>query len=96
VADPVVVTTVDSELEAEIACGLLRANGIKCGAFMGDPSAGLTGDPAVASGVFANALPGGSVEIVVDEKDLDAARKLLAETAAESGDDPSQAPAAHE
>jgi Putative prokaryotic signal transducing protein len=90
-ADPVVLTTVSSELEAEIACGLLRANGIKCGTFMGDPAAGLTGDPDGGSGVFANVWTGGSVEIVVDEKDLDAARKLLADAARESEDDPPEA-----
>ncbi|MET0608360.1 MAG: DUF2007 domain-containing protein [Gaiellaceae bacterium] len=69
-AEPVRVTTVPGEPEAEVFCGLLRANGIKCAhrATLEDDSAfeGFGGE-------------GGNREILVDPADLEAARELLNE-----------------
>jgi hypothetical protein len=69
-AEPVRVTTVPGEPEAEVLCGLLRANGIKCAyrATLEDDSAfeGFGGE-------------GGTREILVDPADLEAARELLNE-----------------
>ena len=84
-AGPVVVTVVKDEMEAQLACGLLRANGIKCGAIMGDSGAGPTA-VAPETGVFGrDVLTAGPVEIVVDEKDLDAAKALLARPPGDDG-----------
>ena len=67
-AEPVRVTTVPGEPEAEVLCGLLRANGIKCGhrptAESDSAFEGFGGE-------------GGTREILVDPSDLEAARELL-------------------
>jgi Putative prokaryotic signal transducing protein len=62
VPDAVQVKVVPTESEAEIACGLLRSAGIKCGYRELDVAAvGMSGWR----------------EIVVDEGDLESARELL-------------------
>ena len=69
-AEPVRVTTVPGEPEAEVLCGLLRANGIKCGhrPTVEDDSA------------FENfGGEGGQREILVDPVDLEDAKALLNE-----------------
>ena len=63
------LTVVADEMEAETLCGLLRTNGIKCAYRRGDRSAVGT-----YGGGFAIAGP---AEVLVDEDDLSAARKLL-------------------
>jgi Putative prokaryotic signal transducing protein len=67
--EAVTLTVVGSDVEAEMVCGLLRSNGIRCsyrktnyGAAIGD-----------ASGVSMT----GPTEVLVDEHDLEAARRLL-------------------
>jgi hypothetical protein len=69
-AEPVRVTTVPGEPEAEVLCGLLRANGIKCAhrPTIEDDSAfeGFGGE-------------GGNREILVDPADLEVAKALLEE-----------------
>jgi len=64
------VTTVPGEPEAEVLCGLLRANGIKCGFRPTDEAdsafEGFGGE-------------GGRREILVDPSDLEAAKALLEE-----------------
>ena len=64
------VTTVPGEPEAEVFCGLLRANGIKCGYRPTDEAdsafEGFGGE-------------GGEREILVAPADLEAARALLQE-----------------
>jgi hypothetical protein len=70
-AEPVRVTVVPGEPEAEVLCGLLRANGIKC-AYRPTPEAdsafeGFGGE-------------GGEREILVDPADLEDAKTLLEET----------------
>jgi len=67
----VTLTVVGDEMEAEIVCGMLRANGIKCAYRRTNMSAGA----GTYGGGFAIAGP---TEVLVDEDDLDAARKLLA------------------
>jgi hypothetical protein len=63
------LTVVDDEMEAEMLCGLLRANGVAASYRWTDPGAGAwTGGLA----------PGGPMEILVDEEDLARARELLA------------------
>lgn len=64
------LTVVGDEMEAEALCGLLRTNGIKCNYRRTDMSAGA----GTYGGGFAMAGP---TEVLVDETDLDAARKLL-------------------
>ena len=65
----VVATTVLDEVEADVVCGLLRANGIECGhrvtEEMDSPLHGIASD--------------GPREILVHESDLDAVRALLAD-----------------
>jgi hypothetical protein len=66
---------VPNELEAEMLCGELRANGIACD----HRSAGMFADrfgSAVTGAVFGEAS---QTEVLVDEKDLEEARKLLPE-----------------
>ena len=69
-AEPVRVTTVPGEPEAEVLCGLLRANGIKCAYRPTDENdsafEGFGGE-------------GGNREILVDPADLETARALLEE-----------------
>jgi hypothetical protein len=69
-AEPVRVTTVPGEPEAEVFCGLLRANGIKC-AFR------PTDEEDSAFEGFGG--EGGQHEILVDPADLEDARALLNE-----------------
>jgi hypothetical protein len=69
VEEVVRVTTVPGEPEAEALCGLLRANGIKCG-----HRATLEEDSP-----FENFSSGGIREILVAPEDLDTARQLLSE-----------------
>jgi Putative prokaryotic signal transducing protein len=71
--DPVRLTVVRTEPEAEIICSLLRANGIECASSAAD----------LSSQVF-----GGSVEVLVHSRDLDAARQLLDAPAEEPGPPP--------
>jgi hypothetical protein len=69
------LTIVHDEAEAEMLCGLLRANGIECGYRKTDVAAG-----AWTSG-FAT---GGPIEVLVDERDLATARELVS-AAADAG-----------
>jgi hypothetical protein len=69
--EPVVLTVVHDEAEAEILCGLLRANRIECSYRKTDLAAG-----AWTVG-FAS---GGPIELLVNEEDLVAARELLPPT----------------
>ncbi len=64
---PVAVTNVANEIEADMVCGLLRSAGIECGF----RPAGSTDSPF--GGVLA-----GRIEILVHAADLDAARGVLA------------------
>jgi len=66
----VTLTVVGGEMEAEEVCGLLRSNGIKCAYRRSNPSSGAGG----YGGGFA--IPG-PTEVLVDEADLEDARKLL-------------------
>jgi hypothetical protein len=70
-AEPVRVTTIPGEPEAEVFCGLLRANGIKC-AFR------PTDEEDSAFEGFGG--EGGTYEILVDPADLHDARALLNES----------------
>jgi hypothetical protein len=74
--DPVRLTIVANEPEAELACGLLRAHGITCTHRITDMAFGSGGE-LPASGA-------GARELLVRPEDLDAARELLATTG--SGD----------
>ena len=66
-------TVVRNELEAELACSLLRSVGIECGYRQTNVAAGgLEG------------LRGGWQEIMVDPADVAAAREVLADVAEES------------
>jgi hypothetical protein len=62
------LTVVGSQAEADIICGLLRANGVRCS----ERSAGLA---PPGTGGF-----GGWREILVSKDQLEAARELLAAT----------------
>jgi len=67
------LTVVANELEAEMLCGELRANGIGCE----HRSAGMLADSygsAVAGAVFGQAV---RTEVLVEEAQLEEARKLL-------------------
>lgn len=66
----VVVTVVASESEADVVCGLLRANGIEC-AYRDTEAIDSTIEDFIASGPR---------EILVRAADLDAARGLLAQS----------------
>lgn len=66
----VTLTVVGDEMEAEAVCGLLRTNGIKCAYRRSNMSAGA----GTYGGGFAIAGP---TEVLVDEADVAAARKLL-------------------
>jgi hypothetical protein len=72
--DPVRLTVVPTEPEAEIICSLLRANGIECTSSAAD----------LSTQVF-----GGSVQVLVHARDLDAARRLLEAPAEEPEPAPS-------
>jgi hypothetical protein len=65
----VALTVVPSESQAEVVCGMLRANGIACGYEQTNFGAGA-----------ADGFPrGGPVEIFVAEGDARKARKLLSD-----------------
>ncbi len=66
----VTLTVVGNDFEAEALCGLLRTNGISCPFRRTDISAAI--------GTRGGGSLTGPAEILVDEKDLDAARELLA------------------
>jgi hypothetical protein len=66
----VALVEVQDEVEAEALMGLLRANGIECRCRRTD----------IAVGAWTGwACTGGPLEVLVGEKDLDAARELLPE-----------------
>jgi hypothetical protein len=67
----VTLTVVGDEMEAEIVCGMLRTNGIKCAHRRSNMSAGA----GTYGGGFAI---GGPTEVLVGEDQIGAARKLLA------------------
>lgn len=69
----VTLTTVANELEAEMLCGELRANGIACSQRNASIGSALYGD-AVAGAVFGQASP---TEVLVEEEQLEEARRLL-------------------
>ena len=62
------LTVVGNEMEADALCGLLRANGIECFHRPTDAAAG---------GAYGGPSASGPTEVVVNEGDLEAARKLL-------------------
>jgi hypothetical protein len=62
------LTVVGDEMEAEMVCGMLRANGIACNYRRTDMGAG---------GAFGGFSMAGPTEVMVNEEDLDAALKLL-------------------
>ena len=66
--DTVRLTVVPDEGEAEIVCGMLRAEGIRCAHYRTNMSSG---------GSDASSSFGGWREIVVSSDDLDRARALL-------------------
>ena len=63
----VVLTVVPGETEAEVLCGLLRANGIECGYC----------DTDAIDSPLEDFMTSGPREIVVHEADLETARALL-------------------
>jgi hypothetical protein len=63
----VTLTVVPNEMEAEVICGMLRANGIACGYRKTDMAAGWT----------MGTTAGGPIEVMVDEDDLPTAKELL-------------------
>jgi hypothetical protein len=65
----VVLTVVPEETEAELLCGLLRANGIECG----------YRDTDAIDSPIEDFIPSGPREVLVHEADLEAARALLPE-----------------
>jgi hypothetical protein len=65
--DTVVLTVVPGETEAELLCGLLRANGIECGYRETD---------AIDS-PMEDFMSAGPREVLVHESDLETARTLL-------------------
>jgi hypothetical protein len=67
-ADPVVLTVVSGESEAEVVCGLLRSEGIEC----------AYRDTEAIDSSLEDFIAAGSREILVHEKDLEAAKELLA------------------
>ena len=68
--DTVVLTVVPSETEAELLCGLLRANGIECG----------HRDTDAIDSPMEDFIAAGPREVLVHEADLEAARALLPQT----------------
>jgi hypothetical protein len=65
--DTVVAAVVDDENEAELACGLLRANGIEC----------AYRDTEAIDSPLEDFIAAGPREILVHAADLEAARELL-------------------
>jgi Putative prokaryotic signal transducing protein len=66
--NPVVLTVVSGESEAEVVCGLLRSAGIECA---------YRDTDAIESSVE-DFIAAGPREILVQEADLEAAKELLA------------------
>jgi hypothetical protein len=64
--EPVPVTTVGDELEADVVCGLLRSAGLECG------FRATTADDSAFEGLGA-----GRMEVIVHESDLATAREIL-------------------
>jgi Putative prokaryotic signal transducing protein len=67
--DPVVVTVVADETEAELVCGLLRSAGLECG----------YRDTEALDSPLEDFTAAGPREVFVRETDLEAARALLAD-----------------
>jgi hypothetical protein len=67
--EPVVVTVVAGETEAEVVCGLLRSAGFECG----------YRDTETLDSALEEFTAAGPREILVHESDLEAARALLGE-----------------
>jgi hypothetical protein len=65
----VVLTVVPGETEAELLCGLLRANGIECG----------YRDTDAIDSPIEGFITSGPREVLVHESDLESARALLPE-----------------
>ena len=63
------LAVVSSDMEAEMLCGELRANGIECSYRKIGPGANL--------GTYAMLGQAGPTEVVVDESRLEEARKFL-------------------
>jgi hypothetical protein len=70
--DPVVVTVVSGESEAEVVCGLLRSAGIKC----------AYRDTEAIDSSLEDFMAAGSREILVAGPDLEVAKQLLADAQA--------------
>lgn len=68
----VVLTVVSGEQEAEVACGLLRSAGIEC----------AYRDTEAIDSPLEDFIEAGPREVLVQPGDLDAARALLADSAA--------------
>jgi Putative prokaryotic signal transducing protein len=66
--EPVVLTVVSGEPEAEVVCGLLRSAGIECG----------YRDTEAIDSPLEDFIAAGAREILVRESDLEAAKELLA------------------
>jgi hypothetical protein len=66
----VTLTVVANEPEAEMLCGMLRANGIACAYRTTNLAAGMAD---------ASTAMGGPREVIVAEEQLDEARKLLSD-----------------
>jgi putative signal transducing protein len=64
--EPVGVTVVRNQSEAEVVCGLLRANGIECAYRQTSFGAGSM-----------DGMPGGAQEVLVAEADAQRARELI-------------------
>jgi hypothetical protein len=64
----VALTVVANEPEAEMLCGMLRANGIACAYRTTNLAAGMAD---------ASAAMGGPREVIVEEEQLEEARQLL-------------------
>ena len=67
------LTVVDNELEADMLCGMLQANGISCA--HQNSSVGAEQYGAEVAGVIFG--QGSTTEVLVEESQLDEARKLL-------------------
>lgn len=71
--DPVVLTVVSGESEAEVLCGLLRSEGIEC----------AYRDTQQIDTSLEDFMAAGAREILVRATDLEAAKELLAAPEAE-------------
>ena len=70
--EPVVLTVVSGESEAEVVCGLLRSAGIKC----------AYRDTEAIDSSLEDFMAAGSREILVAAPDLEAAKELIADAQA--------------